>query len=65
MRIRISPENQRLVNEARKKGNLTANAEVNRALAEHYSPKKPELVTTKTLMQLLGSHHGRRFLRAE
>lgn len=38
MRIRITAANQKLVNKSRGK-NLSANAEVNRALTEYYAQK--------------------------
>lgn len=39
MRIRITPENQKLVNKSRGK-NLSANAEVNRVLADYYENRE-------------------------
>ncbi len=64
MRIRISTANQKSVHAARKKGDLSAHAEVNRALAEHYE-KPPAVIDTKALQDFLGSHNARRFLRHE
>ena len=63
MRIRISTTNQKLVHAARRKGSLSAHAEVNRALAEHYETKP--VIDTKALRDFLGAHNSRRFLRHE
>jgi len=64
MRIRITAANQKLVNQSRGK-NLSANAEVNRVLAEHYSKPQNITITTEALQSLLGKTNARRFLRTE
>jgi len=67
MRIRISVQNQKLVHKARKKGNLTAHGEVNRALAEHYNPSGVDSrALLKTFLEeTIGAKNTRRVMTRE
>ena len=66
MRIRINESNQKLVNKARGK-NLSANAEVNRALSAYYNPPlfNQEAMMNAFVQNAIGGKNARRILAKE
>ena len=63
MRTRLKPSVAKLVNKRR--GPLSANDEVNRALTEYYEAPQKVMIDAEALKNLLGSTNTRRFLRPE